>query len=420
MKILNFGSCNIDNVYELDHIVTPGETIASDSLTHFPGGKGLNQSVAIARSGEAVYHAGCIGPDGDFLKNVLTDAGADVSYLQTVDTLTGCAIIQVDHGGENSIILYPGANHTIDKPYVDKVLANFDEGDILVLQNEISNLDYIIKKGAEKKMKIVFNPSPFEEKLRNIDLNKISVLILNEIEASAFTGKEEPNAICDYFVTHYENMAVVLTLGSKGAVYADKNGKVSCPAYSVEVKDTTSAGDTFTGYFISQLVHKTEILKALKYASAAAAIAVSRKGASSSIPSKEELEQIMPNLTPNIKPDNAIEARKSKISKYLSCHLADASLEDLASCVNYSPSHMAAWIKKHMGVTYSELIQKTRCDEAARLLRDTTKPVGEIIEICGYKNESFFRKVFKTYYLKNPLSYRKSYYGGKDDKRTNA
>jgi len=302
LKILNFGSCNIDNVYEIDHIVTPGETISSDSLTHFPGGKGLNQSVAISRSGEKVYHAGCIGSDGGLLKTVLIDAGVDVRYLKTVDTPTGCAIIQLDPRGENSIILYPGANHAIDKPYIDEVISEFDEGDILVLQNEISNLDYIIKKAAQKKMKIVLNPSPFEDKLREIDLDDISVLILNEVEASAFAGAKDSEAICDYFASHYKNLEVVLTLGSRGAVYVGKNVRVSCPSYQVEVEDTTAAGDTFTGYFISAMVNKTDVSAALKRASAAAAIAVSKKGAASSIPFKNEVDEKMPHLKANIAP----------------------------------------------------------------------------------------------------------------------
>lgn len=299
MKILNFGSCNIDNVYEVEHIVSPGETISSASLTHFPGGKGLNQSVAIARSGENVYHAGCVGHDGEMLKKVLRDSGVDVSYLKTTDTFTGCAIIQLDHRGENSIILYPGANHAIDKAYVDKVLSDFDEGDILVLQNEISNLDYIIKKGAQKKMRIVLNPSPFEEKLREIDLNDISVLMLNEIEAAAFCQKKEVDAIYEYFTSNYKNLEVVLTLGAQGCVYMAQGKKIHCPSYSVEVKDTTSAGDTFTGYFVSAMVYNTDIAVALKRASAASAIAVSKKGASSSIPNKEEVEEKMPHLKPN-------------------------------------------------------------------------------------------------------------------------
>ena len=299
MKILNFGSCNIDNVYEVEHIVSPGETISSASLTHFPGGKGLNQSVAIARSGEKVYHAGCVGRDGEMLKKVLKDSGVDVSYLKSTDTLTGCAIIQLDHRGENSIILYPGANHAIDKEYVDKVLSDFDERDILVLQNEISNLDYIIKKGAQKKMRIVLNPSPFEEKLREIDLNDISVLMLNEIEAAAFCQEKEIDAIYNYFTSNYKNLEVVLTLGAQGCVYMAQGKKIHCPSFSVEVKDTTSAGDTFTGYFVSAMVDNTDITAALKRASAASAIAVSKKGASSSIPTKEEVEEKMPHLKPN-------------------------------------------------------------------------------------------------------------------------
>lgn len=144
MKILDFGSCNIDYVYGVEHIVQPGETLVADTLSKFPGGKGLNQAIAIAKAGVEVYFAGCIGEDDTMLRPILKQAGVEISNLLPVKEPTGQAIIQVDKNGENSIIIYRGANGAVTKEQIDKVLKQFEEGDLLLLQNEVSNLLYRI------------------------------------------------------------------------------------------------------------------------------------------------------------------------------------------------------------------------------------------------------------------------------------
>ena len=174
MKILNFGSCNIDYVYSMDHIVKVGETQTTYSLETFSGGKGLNQSIALARAGAEVYHAGCIGNDGEMLLDILNESGVDTSFVKKVDEKNGHAIIQVSAKGENSIFLYPGSNNMVTTEFIDEVLSHFGEGDILLLQNEISNLTYIIEKAYKKKMCIILNPSPINEVIEKIDFNMIS------------------------------------------------------------------------------------------------------------------------------------------------------------------------------------------------------------------------------------------------------
>lgn len=315
MKILTFGSSNIDYVYSVPHFVKPGETLSSSGMNYFPGGKGLNQSIAIARSGAQVYHAGCIGTDGLFLKELLEEAGANTEYLKIVDAASGHAIIQVDDKGENSIILFGGANYLIDECYIDEVLKHFGAGDILVLQNEISNIDYIINQAYTKKMQIVLNPSPFHDNLRQIDLNKIYILMLNEIEANEFCTQSEPAKVCEYFRSQFENLKVVLTLGAKGSIYFDKDTEQFCPSFSVKIEDTTSAGDTYTGYFISALKRGLPIAKALKTASVAAALAVSRKGAAASIPYANEVEDALKTLKANINEDSEVEKKKGTCTK---------------------------------------------------------------------------------------------------------
>lgn len=293
MKILNFGSCNIDYVYAVDHIVTPGETLAANGLSLFPGGKGLNQSIAAARAGADVYHAGCVGADGEMLREILADSGVDVSYLRHVDAQNGHAVIQVSGSGENSIFLYPGSNVMLTKEYVDAVLADFSTGDIVLVQNETNLVGYILEAAHARGMQTVCNPSPFCAELAQMDLNKITYLVLNEIEARGFSGTDDPEESISYFRRRYPHLKVMLTLGKRGCVYADADRTVSHPAFSVKAVDTTAAGDTFTGYFLAALAKKQPYDRAVKTASAAAALAVTKKGAAPSIPTWTEVEQAL-------------------------------------------------------------------------------------------------------------------------------
>lgn len=289
MKILNFGSCNIDYVYSLDHIVSPGETETTYKMETFLGGKGLNQSIAVARAGAKVYHAGCIGEGGEMLEEIMKKSGVDTCYLKKVPEKNGHAVIQVTSCGENSIFLYPGSNEMVTKDYIDSVLENFGEGDIILLQNEISNIEYIIEKAYKKGMCIILNPSPFNDKINKIDFNMLSYIILNEVEMKEVSGIDSVEESLDSMNKKYPNLKIMLTLGSRGSVYKDEKEIVSQPAYKVEVVDTTAAGDTFTGYFVAGISVGDDIAEMLKTASMASAIAVSRKGAAPSIPKRCEV-----------------------------------------------------------------------------------------------------------------------------------
>lgn len=288
MKVLNFGSCNIDFVYSVEHIVRPGETIEAANLCKYPGGKGLNQSIALARSGTKVYHAGCVGKDDDMLRKILTENGVNIDYVCEVGEPTGQAIIQVEDSGENCIFLYHGANFSVDKEYIDAVLRNFAEGDILLLQNEISNIPYLVEKGNERGMKIFLNPSPFNSVIKEIYLNDIYCIILNETEAESFGYSNFLHDVKE----EYPELRVVLTLGKDGSIYQYKDEYIKQDAFKVNTVDTTAAGDTFTGYLISKSA-KGDMAAAMNYASAAAGIAASRNGAAPSIPDLEEVEKFI-------------------------------------------------------------------------------------------------------------------------------
>ncbi len=289
MKVLNFGSLNLDYTYKVPHIVIPGETITSISLNIYPGGKGLNQSVALAKAGADVYHAGMIGEDGTMLKQICEKNGVRVPFIRYSETRTGNAIIQVDDNGQNCIILYPGANRQIQKEFIKEVLENFKEGDILLLQNEINHLPYIIDCAYDRKIQIILNPSPFDEQILECDLKKISMFILNEVEGKQMTDEIEPEKILGVMKKMYPESKLVLTLGEKGSVYCSREQSIQQDIFLTKVEDTTGAGDTFTGYFISDFFKGKNPKHALKIASMASSIAVSRKGAASAIPSLEEV-----------------------------------------------------------------------------------------------------------------------------------
>lgn len=291
MKILNLGSMNLDYFYKVKEIVKPGETISSSSLEIKMGGKGLNQSIALSRNFSNLYHAGLIGKDGIELKNLLDKNNIDTTFVEVIDTRTGNAIIQLEESGENSIVLYPGANYCFTKEYIDKVLENFTSSDYLVIQNEINNIDYIIDRAFEKKMKIFLNPSPITDSLLKSDLSKVYMFILNEQEALKICEASSRNDVVNKLIEKFPNSKFVMTKGKNGSLYFDKEKIIEQKAYSVNALDTTGAGDTFTGFFITSFIKGEGVEKALDIASIASALCVTKKGASNAIPAiKDVLE----------------------------------------------------------------------------------------------------------------------------------
>lgn len=289
MKVLNFGSLNLDYVYSVDHMVRPGETLASSGMNVFCGGKGLNQSIALAKAGVPVYHAGMIGEEGGVLLEACKEGGVNAEFIRMIPGKSGHTIIQVDKDGQNCILLYGGANRSITKEYVDEVLGSFEEGDILLLQNEVNLLDYIIDSAYERGMTVVLNPSPYDSALDACDFGKVSMFLLNEVEGAQVTGEEDPEKILEKLKTLYPDTKVVLTLGGNGSVYQYKDEQYRQGIYKVKAVDTTAAGDTFTGYFISSVIDDMPVPEGLRLAAKASAIAVSREGATASIPLREEV-----------------------------------------------------------------------------------------------------------------------------------
>ena len=289
MKVLSFGSLNIDYVYQVDHIVSNGETESTSGMSANCGGKGLNQSIALARAGVPVWHAGMVGNEGQLLIDACVKNGVNTDFIRRTEGRSGHTIIQVDKDGNNSIILFGGANRCMTEAFIDEVINSFESGDMIILQNEINLLDVIIDKAFAKGMQIVLNPSPYDKALDECDLKKVSYFILNEIEGNQMTGEKEPEKILAGIHEKYPKAKIVLTLGSEGSMYFD-DGKICRQGiYKVKAVDTTAAGDTFTGFFISSLIKGMKSEECLSLAAKAAAIAVTKPGALDSIPTLDEV-----------------------------------------------------------------------------------------------------------------------------------
>ena len=309
MKIVNFGSLNLDHVYRVKHFVRPGETLTAESLQRLHGGKGANQSVALARAGvKNLCHAGCIGKDGVQLKEKLEKEGVDCRFLFVSEQIpTGHAVIQVTDSGENNIILFGGANRAITVDMVDQVMDFLEEGDYLVLQNEINLMDRIMMLAHRKGARIFLNPAPMNGDILSCPLELADTFIVNQTEACGLVGENTntpgdsppPEYLLEKIRNQFPSVSVLLTLGEAGALYSG-GGRFSTAssgeilrirAVKTRAVDTTAAGDTFTGYFIAGLFQGMPLRDSLSRAARASAAAVSRKGAQSSIPRLAELKE---------------------------------------------------------------------------------------------------------------------------------
>lgn len=289
MKVLDFGSLNYDYVYQVDHILVGGETSSALSMETHIGGKGLNQAISLRKAGVNVYMAGCLGMEGSSIRELCHREGVNTDYLCTAEGKSGHTIIQVDKDAQNCIMLYGGSNRRQEKSQIDKTLDDFGNGDILLLQNEINHLDYIIDKAFEIGMTIVLNPSPFDDNIQKCDMEKVDYFIMNEIEGSLLTGKEHYKDILSAMRLMFPNAKTVLTVGKDGAYYQEEKVQIFQEAFPVKAVDTTAAGDTFTGYFIAGLVNGSDIQKNLRICARASSIAVTKKGATDSIPEYAEV-----------------------------------------------------------------------------------------------------------------------------------
>jgi ribokinase len=292
MKVLVFGSLNIDLIFSVDHIVYPGETISSSSLVKSAGGKGANQAAALAKAGMSVYMAGKIGQDGGFLLSLLQSYGVNTEWVTLYEGATGQAIIQLDKNKQNAIVLFSGGNAQITTGEILRTLGEFSRGDMVVLQNEIVHVREIMEAAKKQGLTICLNPSPYDQKLETLPMDMVHMFFVNEIEGAALAGMggETPlPQVLDGLVKRFPGAEIILTAGKDGAYYGFQGVREKGNIIDMPVVDTTGAGDTFTGYFIAARNRGYPIPQALEIACKAASYAVSRKGAMEAIPVAAEI-----------------------------------------------------------------------------------------------------------------------------------
>ncbi|KAI1301146.1 hypothetical protein EDD11_005794 [Mortierella claussenii] len=326
-KVLVYGSINIGkstcyDFYVVPHIVRSGETISSSSYSVSAGGKGANQSVALGRAGANVYHAGKIGKDGEWVRKIMEKAGVDTTYIKVADKENKMS----EESHDNSIVLFPGTNSTVTLEEARHVLSHFGEGDWLVMQNEMSSGGEIMRAAKERDMIICFNPSPMSTELpKEYPLHLVDYLLINEIEAQGLysfltspKGSDPDSVSSSSHITASESFPVlekaygqisgiIITLGGDGLVARfrineedEKLKEFRMGIVKSTVVNTTGAGDTFTGYFVANLVRKQvegqrfseeQLQAALQEASHAASLAVGKEGAMDSIPIKDSVDE---------------------------------------------------------------------------------------------------------------------------------
>ncbi|TDR33110.1 ribokinase [Hydromonas duriensis] len=285
--ILNFGSINIDHVYQVEHFVQPGETLSSRAYSKGLGGKGLNQTVALQRAGASVAHVGHIAADDGWLNKELVALQLNMDCIQGVAEATGHAIIQVNQEGENCILLYAGANHQMTASEINQYL---DDAQVewVLLQNETNAIEDIIRMAHARGKKIIFNPAPCHAGLANLPLEYVHTLVVNEVEAMQLSAMSDVEQALEFLSKKCKN--VVLTLGGDGVRYQGESGELRVDAQKVEVVDTTAAGDTFIGYYLASLSKGMTVKASLERASQAAALTVTRLGAVVAIPFAHEVD----------------------------------------------------------------------------------------------------------------------------------
>ncbi|PIV75754.1 MAG: ribokinase [Rhodobacteraceae bacterium CG17_big_fil_post_rev_8_21_14_2_50_65_11] len=281
MTVYNLGSINIDHSYRMAHLPAPGETIAARELVTGLGGKGANQSIAIARAGGDVRHIGRIGPEGGWTVDRLAAEGVDVSHVATGQTPTGHAIIAVDDAAENAIILFPGANRRIGPDQVAAALAGAQDGDWLLLQNETSAGLAAARMAREKGLKVCYCAAPFDSGAVREILPHTDLLSVNEGEEAQLRADLSDDVV--------GAVARLVTYGARGAAWIAGKQVVEVPAVAVTPVDTTGAGDCFLGTALAGVDAGDGIEAALARAAAAAALQVTRQGAADAIPTAGEV-----------------------------------------------------------------------------------------------------------------------------------
>jgi ribokinase len=295
--ILVVGSSNTDMVIKTNHFPIPGETILGGKFLMNAGGKGANQAVAAARLGGKVTFVGKTGNDifGRQAIVQLANEGINVEYMVTdMENPSGVALITVDQKGENSIVVAPGSNGTLNEEDFDKALATLEDAEYVLMQLEIPipTVEYIASLAIDKQKKVILNPAP-AAKLSDELLSKLYIITPNETEAELLTGikvTDEQSAFNAATLLHEKGVEIIIiTMGSAGAFVLENGHSEIINTIKVDAIDTTAAGDTFNGALAVALSEGMAIRDAIAFANKAAAISVTRIGAQASVPYRYEI-----------------------------------------------------------------------------------------------------------------------------------
>lgn len=301
-KILIIGSLNMDMVISMKHMPVVGETVLGGDPTYIPGGKGANQAYAAGNLGGNAAMLGCVGNDshGRALLDSLKRSGMDCSGLPMMEQYpTGMAVIYVNGEGNNSIVVIAGANRACDVDYLKAHDEMIRESDYVIFQMEIpyEAVYYGIRRAKELGKTVILNPAPAPDKLPDEILEKVDYLTPNETEIAKLTGK--PDERMENIKLGAEELLrkgvknILVTLGNQGAMLLNQEGVQCYPTRKVDAVDTTAAGDCFNAAFVVGLSEGMTNAEAIQFANTASSIAVTRKGAQSSIPTREEVEKVM-------------------------------------------------------------------------------------------------------------------------------
>ncbi|HET6555749.1 MAG TPA: ribokinase [Prolixibacteraceae bacterium] len=301
-KILVVGSSNTDLITSVKNFPSAGETIVGKSFLQAMGGKGANQAVAAHKLGGQVKFITCLGKDanGQNALNYYQGEGLDVSSSMIVDDVpSGTAIILVDEKGENCIVITPGANNMLSPEYIFEVENQIAAADMVVLQMEIpyETVKAVCDIAHKNHKKVMLNVAPARQLDADL-IKKIDILVVNETEAETISGEKIEDSGVEAVVDSLLAMGagtVVLTLGKKGCLFKNQHETFHIPAFKVEALDSTAAGDTFCGALSAELSKGRVCQEALRFATAAAAICVTRMGAQPSIPTEKEVREFLTN-----------------------------------------------------------------------------------------------------------------------------
>ena len=296
-KIVVIGSSNTDMVVRSEHLPRPGESVLGGDFMMAGGGKGANQAIAVARMGHNVVFSAAVGRDmfGDAAVAGYQRFGVDTSYIVRKDTPSGIALIMVDGAGQNSISVALGANNCLTAEDVMPALESVSAGDIVLLQLEIpmSTVDACVAVAAAKGAKVVLNPAPAAV-VSEQTLSKLYLITPNQTEAQTLTGIEvvdEASATAAAKALTAKGVErVVITMGSQGSLLYENGVSEIIPAHKVLAVDTTAAGDVYNGALCAAIAEGMSLCDALRFATKAAAISVTRAGAQPSVPSREEVD----------------------------------------------------------------------------------------------------------------------------------